>query len=93
MSWKIKFENKADRALDRLDKTNRRRIIKYLDKVISSNVNPKSFGKPLLSNLSGLWRYRVGDYRIICNIQDDILLILVIDINHRSEVYKQSEKN
>ena len=88
MIWKIKFENKTRRFLKKVDKTTETQILKYLKKVISSNVNPKSFGKPLLSNLSGLWRYRVGDYRIICNIQDDILLILVIDINHRSEIYK-----
>ena len=87
MIWKIEFEEKARKSLKKLDKTIETQILKYLKKVVSNNANPKSFGKPLVANLSGLWRYRVGDYRIICNIQDDILLILVIDIDHRSEIY------
>ena len=87
MTWEIKFENKARKFLKKVDKTTETQILKYLKKVIDSNINPKSFGKPLLSNLSGLRRYRVGDYKIICDIQENILLILVIDIDHRSQIY------
>lgn len=86
--WQIKFEDKPRKFLKKLDKNTETQILKYLHKIINSNTNPKSFGKPLLANMSGLWRYRVGDYRIICNIEDNILLILVVDIGHRAEVYK-----
>lgn len=86
MAWEIRFEDKAQKFLNKVDKSIKIQILKYLNKV-SNSLNPKYFGKPLVANLNGLWRYRVGDYRIICNIQDDTLLILVIDINHRSEIY------
>ena len=55
---------------------------------IASLDNPRSRGKALTSNLSGLWRYRVGDYRILCRIHDDKLVITVIEIGHRSTVYQ-----
>ena len=51
--------------------------------------DPRSTGKALAGNLAGLWRYRVGDYRIVCDIEDEVLLILVIDVAHRSKVYKR----
>ena len=50
--------------------------------------NPRHFGEALVANLSGLWRYRVGDYRIICRIQDDVVVVLVLSIGHRREIYK-----
>ena len=86
MTWEIRFENKAQKFLNKADKSTKIQISKYLNNV-SNSLNPKSFGKPLVANLSGLWRYRVGNYKIICNIEDDILLILVIDIDCRSTTY------
>lgn len=88
MNWQISFKGKVEKKLEKLDKSARRQIIKYFDKITESNENPKSFGRPLLENKKGLWRYRVGDYRIICDIHDNELIILVIDIGHRSEIYK-----
>ena len=86
--WKINIEDDALKIFKKLDKPIRNQILKYFDKIISSNENPKSFGKPLVANRSGLWRYRVGDYRIICDIKDSELLILVLEIGHRSEIYE-----
>lgn len=88
MNWKISFDKKAEKKLEKLDKTVRKQIIKYFNKILDSGANPKSFGKPLLENLAGFWRYRIGNYRVICEIRDNELLILVLEIDHRSEIYK-----
>ena len=85
--WKISIKGKAKKVLDKLDKPIKQQILKYFDKIIASNENPKSYGKPLTANKKGLWRYRVGNYRVICQIRDNELLILVLDIGHRSEIY------
>lgn len=85
--WKINFDKKAQRSLDGLDKITKSKIISYLNYRVAGN--PKSFGKALIGNLKGLWRYRVGDYRIICPIQEEQILILVLDIGHRREVYSK----
>ena len=86
--WKIKFEDSVVKLFEKLDKTTQSQIIKYFDKITKSNENPKSYGKPLVANKKGLWRYRVGNYRIICQIKDNELIILVLTIVLRSEVYK-----
>jgi mRNA interferase RelE/StbE len=85
MAYKIKFFRDAEKAFDKLDKSIQKRITKYLfSKVIN---DPFSYGKPLTANLSGLWRYRVGDYRIVCEIQKEELVIIVVDLGHRSTIY------
>lgn len=73
--------------MKKLDKEVARRIIAKLHE-ISQLEDPRSMGKGLVENKSGLWRYRVGDYRIVVDIEDDVLLILVVDVAHRSEVYR-----
>lgn len=82
----IHYSDAAKKQLKKLDKPIQKRIKDYLADV-SALEDPRSRGKGLVSNFSGYWRYRVGDYRIICRIKDDILLIDVIFIRHRSEVY------
>lgn len=62
-------------------------IKKYLEERIAVSDNPRLCGKALTSNLSGLWRYRIGDYRVIAEIQDDSLIILAVKIGHRSKIY------
>lgn len=88
MGWKIEYSPESVRQLNNLDKPIRRRIFDYLDDRIQNCKNPRHFGEPLAANLSGLWRYRVGDYRILCRIQDDTVVVLVLTIGHRREVYK-----
>ena len=88
MNWKIDFDSKAKKELLRLDKQLQKRIIKLLDRVLKMG-NPRTTGSALQGSLSGLWRYRVGDYRIICRIEDTHLVVLVISVGHRREVYKR----
>ena len=74
------------KQLKKLDAAISKRVLDYLEQIELLD-NPRSRGKALTSNLSGLWRYRVGDYRILCRIRDDKLIITVIEIEHRSTVY------
>jgi mRNA interferase RelE/StbE len=87
MAWLIDFSDEADRDFSKLDKSIQRRIFAYLHDRIANAADPRDFGKPLLHELTGLWRYRVGDYRILCRIEEDRLTILVLEIGHRSVVY------
>ncbi|WP_315601479.1 type II toxin-antitoxin system RelE/ParE family toxin [Treponema socranskii] len=75
------------KQLKKLDAAISKRVLDYLEQIELLD-NPRSRGKALTSNLSGLWRYRVGDYRILCRIRDDKLIITVIEIAHRSTVYR-----
>lgn len=86
MTYRIKFFVDAEKAFDKLDRTIQKRITKYL---LTRVVNdPFSCGKPLTANKSGLWRYRVGDYRIIAKVENNELVVVVVGIGHRSEVYQ-----
>ena len=86
MAWRIEINKEVQRAMRKLDKQTAKRITLKL-REISQLENPRSMGKALTGNFAGLWRYRVGDYRIICDIEDDLLLVLVVDVAHRGEVY------
>lgn len=83
----VKFEAEAEKEFLALAKSAQIQILKYLKK-IESLENPRDFGKALSENLKNYWRYRVGDYKLICKIQENELIIVVVDINHRSKVYK-----
>ena len=84
---KVEYSDEAKKQIKKLDKQIQKRIIDYLDNV-STLENPRSKGKGLTSNLVGLWRYRVGDYRVICRIVDSELVIIALSVGHRREVYK-----
>ena len=88
MAWRIEIDKDVQREMKKLDKQVAKRITAKL-REISQLDDPRSMGKGLTGNLAGLWRYRVGDYRIVCDIEDGVLLILVIDVAHRREVYKR----
>ena len=85
MMWKITYETQVQKFLKKSQKTLQIRILKFLKNIAE---NPRLHGKSLTGGLRGLWRYRVGDYRIICELKDKELTVLVIDIGHRSNVYK-----
>jgi mRNA interferase RelE/StbE len=87
MDWQITFTVSAEKSFSKLDKTAQKNIVNYFKNRILSSGNPKLFGKPLLGELKGIWRYRVDDYRILCKINDNILEILVVDVGHRSKIY------
>ena len=89
MTWKIKFTTEAEKQLEKLDKKDRKRIENYFNERLAVCDNPKDFGSPLQENLKGYWRYRVGNYRLICKIIDDQVVIVVIKIGHRKLVYKK----
>lgn len=84
---KVVLTETFKKQLKKLDAAISKRVLDYLEQIELLN-NPRSRGKALTSNLSGLWRYRVGDYRILCRIRDDKLIITVIEIGHRSTVYR-----
>ncbi len=88
MAWRIEIDKDVQRSMKKLDKQIARRIVAKLHE-ISQLEDPRSRGKALTGNLSGVWRYRVGDYRILCDINDGRLVILVVDVAHRREVYKR----
>ena len=85
--WRVEFDRDAARDLRKLDAPARKEILRYLRSRISTNEDPRLFGKPLLGELKGLWRYRVGDFRIVAKIEDHRLIVLVVTVGHRREVY------
>jgi mRNA interferase RelE/StbE len=86
--WTIEFDDRARRELRKLDPKIQREILRYLRERIGGSTDPKQFGKPLRMNLAGLWRYRVGDYRLICRLEENRLVVFVIKVGHRREVYE-----
>lgn len=89
MKYHVEFTKEALKQLKKLYPSIAALIIGWLRKNIDNCDNPRVHGKALSSNRKGQWRYRVGDYRILAEIEDDIVLVLVISIGHRSEIYKQ----
>ncbi|GGD73546.1 type II toxin-antitoxin system RelE family toxin [Lacimicrobium alkaliphilum] len=87
MGWKIEWDERAVKELKKLDKQAQKDIIQYLKTRIATEESPRRFGKALIGDKAGLWRYRVKDYRIICNIEDDNLVVLVVRTSHRKNVY------
>jgi mRNA interferase RelE/StbE len=89
LAWTIEYTETARKQLRKLDKQIARRILDFMDERISGERNPRDTGKALTGNLLGaFWRYRIGDFRIICDIQDAKLCVLVIQIGNRREVYR-----
>ena len=87
MPWIIEYTETARKALLSLDRQAALKITQYLATRIATDEDPRRFGRGLKSNLAGLWRYRVGDYRVIAEIQDARVVVLVVRIGHRSRVY------
>jgi mRNA interferase RelE/StbE len=88
LSWAYRFDERALKELRKLGKQAQRDIIAYLDERIAGDGSPRRFGRGLKADLAGLWRYRVGDYRILCQIKDGELLVLVVAAGHRRNVYE-----
>lgn len=87
MAWKVEIQEQALAELHRLDPEVRRRILKYFRERLEGSENPRQFGKPLVGDRAGLWRYRIGDYRAICHLEDQVLTILIVAVGHRKNVY------
>lgn len=87
MKYKLIFSSRAIKQLKKLDKSIATLIIGWLEKNIDGCENPRLHGKGLVSNKSGQWQYRIGNYRVICEIQDLNVTVLVLEIGHRKEIY------
>ena len=88
MSYEIKLTPSFKKSFKKLDFITQRMISKWIVKNLETTDNPRLHGKALSGNLKGLWRYRIGDYRLIADIQDNELVIVAIDIGHRREIYR-----
>lgn len=86
--WQLLYSRRADRQLARLDPGVRRVIVAWLNKNIDGCDNPRATGKCLTAGLSGKWRYRVGDYRVLCEIRESELVVLAIEVGHRRDVHR-----
>jgi mRNA interferase RelE/StbE len=88
LAWTIEYAATAKKQLRKLDKLTARRIVDFMDVRVAPSDDPREFGKALKGQLGSLWRYRVGDYRVLCDIQDGVLTVLVLQIANRREVYR-----
>jgi mRNA interferase RelE/StbE len=88
LAWRVELTPAAAREWRKLDRQAAQRIGAYLQEVVTSCSHPRERGTSLTANRVGLWRYRVGDYRVICELEDERLLVLVVRVAHRSEAYR-----
>ena len=88
MTWTVEWDNRARKELRSLDPPIQKRILEFTGKRLATSEDPRQFGKPLGGSLAGFWRYRVGDYRLICTLEDDHLIVLILGVGHRKAVYR-----
>lgn len=87
MNYTVIFADRAQKQLEKLDKNIVALIIGWVEKNLQNCENPRLHGKGLIANRSGQWRYRIGDYRLICEIQEKEITILVLEVGHRRNIY------
>lgn len=88
MRYDVVFSKTALKQLKKMDNYTKLMLVNWIEKNLGNCEDPRILGKALKGNLKNQWRYRVGDYRILCEIEDDKLIILVINVDHRREIYK-----
>ena len=88
MAWRVEWEDEAVKELKKIDARAQRNIVRFLREKIATEDDPRRFGDPLRKDLKGLWKYRIGDYRIICSIEEKSVIVLVVRAGHRRSVYK-----
>jgi mRNA interferase RelE/StbE len=89
MAWRVELSESADRELAKLDPQQCKRIMKFLDERVARLDDPRSLGEVLRGGRLGeFWEYRVGGYRLICKVEDDRLVVLVLRVGHRKEIYR-----
>ncbi|EGP5708886.1 type II toxin-antitoxin system RelE/ParE family toxin [Enterococcus faecium] len=89
MRYHVETTKNFDKQIKKMDKFVAKNILKWLFKHIENSEDPKVFGKELLGNYAGKWRYRIGDYRVICKIDNDKLIVLALEVGHRRKIYKK----
>ena len=87
MAWTVEYDPRVEKDLKAIDRAIQREILDYMDSRIATDEDPRRFGKPLRHELRGLWRYRVRDYRFICDIREKTSVVFVLTVKHRSTVY------
>jgi mRNA interferase RelE/StbE len=88
LTWKVEWDDRARKELRKIDSPIQKEILSYLRGRIEGAKNPRLFGQNLTGNKAGLWRYRVGNYRLICRLEDHTIIVFVIGVGHRKEVYE-----
>ena len=88
MTWSVEWDERARRELRRLDPAVQRQILGYLRQRIVGPADPRRFGRPFSGGKQGLWRYRLSAYRLVCRIEEERLVVLVLAVGHRKEVYE-----
>ena len=88
MAWTVEFTHRARKELSKLHPDEARRILRFVRASLEGTADPRQYGKPLKGRVSELRRYRVGDYRLVCHLQDEVLLVLVVRVGHRREIYR-----
>ena len=89
MAWTVDYADTANAQLRKFDRQMARRILDFMDERVAGQANPRSTGRALSGPLGDFWRYRVGDCRVICDIQDGAMRVLVIQVGNRREVYRR----
>lgn len=92
MVWQIEYADSVLKQLRKLDKHSAKHILDHLEKKIATLEDPTSAGKPLSGSLATFWRYRIGDYRVICHLEKESITVLVLRISHRSSAYDDEKK-
>ena len=87
--YEVRLEKNAQKSLKKMDKNDARIIMAWISKNLINCENPYTHGKALRGDLKRKWRYRVGEYRLICNIDDEKIMILILEAGHRKEIYKK----
>jgi len=87
-TYKLKYSKRFVKQIKKMDKFVQKNIMNWLDLNIQNSNNPKNYGKALVGNHKGKWRYRIGNYRVICVIKEEHLIILALEVGHRNKVYK-----
>ena len=85
-SWRIEITRTAEKQIKKLDRVAQTSLLRFLRERIQDADNPRQLGKPLHGDKGGLWRYRIGDYRLICDIQDEKITVLVLRVGHRKDI-------
>jgi mRNA interferase RelE/StbE len=87
-TWRVEITRTAEKQIAKLDRSVQKSIQRFLRERLLSADNPRQWGKPLRGERRDLWRYRVGNYRLICDIQDERVVVLILEIGHRKDVYR-----
>ena len=89
MAWKVEITPEANAALKKLETAAAQRILRFLFERLQNREDPREIGESLKGNLREFWRYRVGDYRLLCRLEDGVVTVFVVHIGHRRAVYKR----